>query len=89
MKTDFYHSWQHKFICCPLGIRLLHCLRCTVSALACTFGHGTNLGAGRVVYQELTRINQAVRNHTLQDNAAFQQVMDECLQPSIEKYFLV
>ena len=31
-------------------------------------GH-LNLGAGRVVYQELTRINQAVRNHTLQDNA--------------------
>lgn len=42
-------------------------------------GH-LNLGAGRVVYQELTRINQAVRNHTLQDNAAFQQVMDACLQ---------
>ncbi len=41
-------------------------------------GH-LNLGAGRVVYQELTRINKAVREHTLQDNAAFQQVMDHCL----------
>ena len=41
-------------------------------------GH-LNLGAGRVVYQELTRINKAVREHTLQDNAAFQQVMDACI----------
>lgn len=42
-------------------------------------GH-LNLGAGRVVYQELTRINKAVREHTLQDNAAFQQVMTYCQQ---------
>ena len=42
-------------------------------------GH-LNLGAGRVVYQELTRINKAVREHTLQDNAAFQQVMAYCQQ---------
>ncbi len=41
-------------------------------------GH-LNLGAGRVVYQELTRINKAVREHTLKDNAAFQQVMEHCL----------
>ena len=41
-------------------------------------GH-LNLGAGRVVYQELTRINKAVRENTLQENAAFQQVMDNCL----------
>ena len=41
-------------------------------------GH-LNLGAGRVVYQELTRINKAVREHTLQDNEAFQQVMNHCL----------
>ena len=41
-------------------------------------GH-LNLGAGRVVYQELTRINKAVREHTLQDNAAFQQAMDACI----------
>jgi len=41
-------------------------------------GH-LNLGAGRVVYQELTRINKAVREHTLQDNVAFQQVMDACI----------
>lgn len=41
-------------------------------------GH-LNLGAGRVVYQELTRINKAVREHTLQDNAAFQQVLEHCL----------
>ena len=41
-------------------------------------GH-LNLGAGRVVYQELTRINKAVREHTLQENTAFQQVMDDCI----------
>lgn len=41
-------------------------------------GH-LNLGAGRVVYQELTRINKAVREHTLQENVAFQQVMDGCI----------
>ena len=41
-------------------------------------GH-LNLGAGRVVYQELTRINKAVREHTLQENAAFQQVLDSCI----------
>ena len=32
-----------------------------------------------VVYQELTRINKAVREHTLQENVAFQQVMDGCI----------
>lgn len=42
-------------------------------------GH-LNLGAGRVVYQELTRINKAVREKTLQENAAFQNVMDYCLR---------
>lgn len=42
-------------------------------------GH-LNLGAGRVVYQELTRINKAVREKTLQENAAFQDVMDYCLK---------
>lgn len=41
-------------------------------------GH-LNLGAGRVVYQELTRINKAVREHTLAENTAFQQVMDACI----------
>lgn len=41
-------------------------------------GH-LNLGAGRVVYQELTRINKAVREHTLQENTAFQQVMNACI----------
>lgn len=42
-------------------------------------GH-LNLGAGRVVYQELTRINKAVREGTLQENQALQQVMSYCLQ---------
>ena len=42
-------------------------------------GH-LNLGAGRVVYQELTRINKAVREHTLQDNPAFQNIMAHCME---------
>ena len=42
-------------------------------------GH-LNLGAGRVVYQELTRINKAVHEHTLQDNPAFQNVMAHCME---------
>ena len=42
-------------------------------------GH-LNLGAGRVVYQELTRINKEVREHTLQDNPAFQNVMAHCME---------
>lgn len=40
-------------------------------------GH-LNLGAGRVVYQELTRINQAVRDHTLHQNAVLKEAMTYC-----------
>lgn len=40
-------------------------------------GH-LNLGAGRVVYQELTRINKAVREHTLEQNEALGNVMHYC-----------
>lgn len=32
------------------------------------------------MYQELTRINKAVREKTLQENKAFRQVMEDCLQ---------
>lgn len=50
-------------------------------------GH-LNLGAGRVVYQELTRINKAVREHTLQENKAFQQVMNLCLEQNKPLHFI-
>ena len=35
-------------------------------------GH-LNLGAGRIVYQDLTRINKAIREGTLQENAVLQE----------------
>jgi 2,3-bisphosphoglycerate-independent phosphoglycerate mutase len=37
-------------------------------------GH-MNLGAGRIVYQDLTRINLAVRNHELGKNPAFSKLL--------------
>lgn len=41
-------------------------------------GH-LNLGAGRVVYQELTRINKAVREHEFEKNPIFNQLMERTL----------
>ena len=38
-------------------------------------GH-TNLGAGRVVYQDLVKINMACKSHTLQQNAEIKAVYD-------------
>ena len=42
-------------------------------------GH-LNLGAGRIVYQELTRINKAIAEHTFEKNPAFLDVMENCRQ---------
>lgn len=42
-------------------------------------GH-LNLGAGRIVYQELTRINKAIAEHTFEKNPAFLAVMENCRQ---------
>lgn len=39
-------------------------------------GH-LNLGAGRVVYQDFTRINKAIEEDTLRDNPVFSQAMDK------------
>ncbi len=39
-------------------------------------GH-MNIGAGRVVYQDLLRINQAIAEGTFDDTAAFNRVMDQ------------
>ena len=40
-------------------------------------GH-TNIGAGRVVYQELTRISKTIREGSFFGNAAYAGVMDAC-----------
>lgn len=42
-------------------------------------GH-MNLGAGRVVYQSFTRINKAVRDNELQNNAAICQAIDAAVK---------
>ncbi len=39
-------------------------------------GH-LNLGAGRIVYQDLTRINKAIAEDTLKDNAVFAEAMEK------------
>ena len=40
-------------------------------------GH-TNIGAGRIVYQELTRITKAAREGTLQENPVLLEAMERC-----------
>ena len=42
-------------------------------------GH-TNIGAGRIVYQELTRITMAVEQGTIKENEAICHAMDNCLE---------
>lgn len=42
-------------------------------------GH-LNLGAGRIVYQELTRINKAIAEHTFEENKVLNKIMDGCKQ---------
>lgn len=42
-------------------------------------GH-LNIGAGRVVAQELTRINHACRDHSIEDNEVINAAMDEARQ---------
>lgn len=40
-------------------------------------GH-TNIGAGRIVYQELTRITKAIKDGTFFENEAFLHAVDQC-----------
>ena len=40
-------------------------------------GH-TNIGAGRIVYQELTRITKAIQDGTFFENEAFLHAVDQC-----------
>ncbi len=42
-------------------------------------GH-TNIGAGRIVYQELTRVSKAIEDDELKDNEALSQAISNCLR---------
>ena len=42
-------------------------------------GH-TNIGAGRIVYQELTRITKAIQDGTIRDNAVLRGAMEQAAQ---------
>ena len=42
-------------------------------------GH-TNIGAGRVVYQELTRITKAIKEGTFFENETLKNAMNECVK---------
>ncbi len=42
-------------------------------------GH-TNIGAGRIVYQELSRINLSIEDGSINQNPAFTAAIDSCLQ---------
>jgi len=42
-------------------------------------GH-LNIGAGRIVEQELKRVNDAIKNHSLFRNKNFQRVIQNCKQ---------
>ena len=42
-------------------------------------GH-LNIGAGRVVYQELTRINKAIKDNTLIENPVLKEALEKCKQ---------
>lgn len=42
-------------------------------------GH-TNIGAGRVVYQELTRITKSIKDGDFYDNAELKSAMEQCLK---------
>jgi 2,3-bisphosphoglycerate-independent phosphoglycerate mutase len=39
-----------------------------------------NIGSGRVVYQELTRITNAIQDGTFYDNAALKSAMENCIE---------
>src|SRR5690606_9298675 len=47
-----------------------------------------NLGAGRVVYQELGRINKAVREHELANHPVLKQAFDYAKKSSANVHFI-
>ncbi len=50
-------------------------------------GH-TNIGAGRVVYQSLLRINKAIEDGSFYDNEAFLKAIDNCKQNNTNLHLL-
>ena len=42
-------------------------------------GH-TNIGAGRIVYQELTRISKSIEDKSINDNKVLNEVIDNCIK---------
>jgi 2,3-bisphosphoglycerate-independent phosphoglycerate mutase len=50
-------------------------------------GH-TNMGAGRVVYQDLTRIDKAIRDGELETNATLNAAFDRCLDGRSALHFV-
>jgi len=50
-------------------------------------GH-TNIGAGRIVYQEFMKINKAIENNTIKENKAIIQFLDKVKNTSSRVHFL-
>ena len=50
-------------------------------------GH-TNMGAGRIVYQDLTRIDKAIRDGELAGNAALEASFDRCVDGRHALHFI-
>jgi 2,3-bisphosphoglycerate-independent phosphoglycerate mutase len=50
-------------------------------------GH-TNMGAGRIVYQDLTRIDKAIRDGELASNASLNEAMSRCRQEAHALHFI-
>ncbi|MEA2042706.1 MAG: 2,3-bisphosphoglycerate-independent phosphoglycerate mutase, partial [Bacteroidota bacterium] len=50
-------------------------------------GH-MNIGAGRVVYQDLVKINQAVENNTLKDNPVIKEAFEYASENNKKVHFL-
>ncbi|MBQ5439152.1 MAG: 2,3-bisphosphoglycerate-independent phosphoglycerate mutase, partial [Clostridia bacterium] len=49
-------------------------------------GH-TNMGAGRVVYQELTRITKSINDGTVYDNEALNEAAENCKKNNSALHF--
>ncbi|MBQ2604286.1 MAG: 2,3-bisphosphoglycerate-independent phosphoglycerate mutase [Acutalibacteraceae bacterium] len=50
-------------------------------------GH-TNMGAGRVVYQELTRITKSINEGTINDNEALNEAIENCKKNNSALHFM-
>ncbi len=50
-------------------------------------GH-TNMGAGRIVYQELTRITKTINEDKLKDNEAIVDAMDKALKNGMAPHLM-